>query len=83
MTSAAEGGRKILAFFLVKNQDFGGKITNFGAFQNPTDISNFDGRKFWRKWNFHGRESSGLSADIFFGQNREEGIKKKQKKNDA
>ena len=38
MTSAAEGGRKNLAFFLVQNQDFSGKITNFGAFQNPTDV---------------------------------------------
>ena len=38
MISAAEGGRKILAFFFVQNQDFSGKITNFGTFQNPTDV---------------------------------------------
>ena len=25
-------------FFLVQNQDFSGKMTNFGAFQNPTDV---------------------------------------------
>ena len=38
-TLAAEGGRKILAFFLVQNQDFSGKMTNFGAFWNFTDVS--------------------------------------------
>ena len=38
MTSAAEGGRKNLAFFLVQNQDFSGKMTNFGAFWNFTDV---------------------------------------------
>ena len=40
ISSAAEGGRKISAFFffLVQNQDFSGKITNLGAFQNPTDV---------------------------------------------
>ena len=38
MTSAAEGGLNFLAFFFVQNQDFSGKITSFGAFQNPTDV---------------------------------------------
>ena len=39
MTSAAEGGRKIVAFFfLVQNPDFSAKMTNFGAFQNFTDV---------------------------------------------
>ena len=38
MTSTAEGGRKFLAFFFVQIQDFSGKITNFGAFQNFTDV---------------------------------------------
>ena len=39
-TSAAKGGRKILAppFFFVQNQDFSGKITIFGAFWNFTDV---------------------------------------------
>ena len=37
-TSAAEGGRKILAFFLVQNQDFSGKMTDLGAFWNFTDV---------------------------------------------
>ena len=39
-TSAAEGGRKILAFFFFfcENQDFSGKMTNFGAFWNFTDV---------------------------------------------
>ena len=38
MTSAAEGGRKFLTFFLVQNQDFSGKMTSFGEFQNPTEV---------------------------------------------
>ena len=37
ITSAAEGGRKNLAFFLVQNQNFGGKMTNW-AFQNFADV---------------------------------------------
>ena len=36
MTSAAEGA--FLAFFLVQNQDFSGKITIFGAFWTFTDV---------------------------------------------
>ena len=38
MTSAAEGGRKNLAFFLVHSQDFSGKMTNLGPFLNFTDV---------------------------------------------
>ena len=38
MISAAEGGRKFLAFFFGQNQDFSEKMTNFGAFQNFTDV---------------------------------------------
>ena len=37
-TSAAEGGQKILAFFFVENHDFSGKMTNFRAFWNFTDV---------------------------------------------
>ena len=38
ITLAGEGGRNKLAFLLVQNQDFGGKMTSFVAFWNFMDV---------------------------------------------
>ena len=77
MNSAAEGGRKILAFFffLVQNQDFSGKIANFGAFQNPTD-ARFRTFPILTDVSFGGNEISRF-RDFFLGKIERRGFKKK------
>ena len=54
MTSAAEGGRKILAFFFVEKSGFQWENYEFWGISESNEskileISNFDERKFWRK----------------------------------
>ena len=79
-TSAAEGGQKNFAFFFVQNQDFSGKITNFGAFWNFTD-ARFATFSVLTGVSFGENE---ISTDVrfrasFWGQNGTRGEKKRKK----